>query len=600
MSADPTLMRRTVRHPGGSNGAVRAGRVSWRVVALAGRAEAARLCRSPLVLTGLAVAASLIWWNSRTMVPQWWVWDVQIGSILLTVAGAVLVSAQFAAGRIRRDGATQLYDSYPATAAARSGAYLLGAAGPLVLAVALTGAAVIWLDLLGPVGAPRPAVLAQGLLLVALGGAIGVALGRWLPHPMAGILAVIVLGAAEADLLLPFSGPVHLPGQTAWLFPWTQPVVLRWLPGPTPLIPPTAHLAWLAALTALGVLAALWRSARGHRLPKLTGLTALAAAGCLALAGWSGWAQTRPDAGAQESLAYQATHPAQSEQCTSLQRVRYCAYPGFSHDVARWAAVVNGVAGRLPARPAETLVVRQLVDVDYVQPNFADGYPSAAAAQDGSGLQLSANIARFVFAEDGDPHLISGSSVPPVYVDINWGAGSTASSYQLVLAMQAAWWIAGLPTTWQRSVSYSCGPDCSTQAQISCLPVGQAREAIALWLAATATPATRPAFFSWLRNGPSAEKVGHVWISAYGDASAYGYQPALQFTSQGAALARVMLRLPEQRVTAALATGWPRWLNPRATDAQLAAALGIQLPAVIPPPGGSALNRGQPADPVCR
>ena len=378
MNAGTQTMPTAGRLPG-----QRAGwRVSGRVVLLAGRAEAARLCRNPLVLGGLVIAAALIGWNSRNAVPQWGVWDVQIGSSLLAVAGPVLVAAHFAAGRVRRDGAGPLYDSYPASSRARATAHLLGLAGPLALAAVLESAAIIWLDGLGAVGTPRLDVLAQGLLVVVLGGAAGVALGSFLPNPATAILAVIVLGAAEADLLVPFSGPVQLPGGTAWLFPWTQPVVLRWLPGPTPMIPPSAHLAWLAALTALAAIAALWRAAPRMRLTRLTGLTALATAGCLALAGWSGWTQTRQaPASVQESLANLITHPAQAERCITQRRVRYCAYPGFGPDVARWAAAVNGVLARLPAPPATPPVVRQVVDADIYTPPLIVGYQPTGPSQ---------------------------------------------------------------------------------------------------------------------------------------------------------------------------------------------------------------------------
>jgi hypothetical protein len=566
---------------------------------LAGRAEAARLCRSPLVLAGLVIAATLIWWNSRTMVPQWWVWDVQIGSCLLAVAGAVLVAAQLAASRARRDGLAHLYDSYPTPASARTIAYLLGAAGPLALTVILAGAAVIWLDLSGPVGAPRLTVLAQGLVLVALGAAIGVALGSYLPHPIAGILAVLVLGAAEADLILPFGGPVQLPGGTAWLFPWTQPVVLHWLPGPTSVIPPATHLAWLAALTALAVILALWRPVLRIWRTWLTALAALSAAGCLAVAGWSGWVQTRPvPASTQDSLLGQITHPAQAEQCISQQHVRYCAYPGFRPDVARWATVVNGVLGLLPSLPARTLVVRQVVDTDIYTAPLQVGYERATTVS-----WLETQIGRFIRAQNADPHLIPGSSVPPVYVDTGWGTGSAAGPYQLGLAVQAAWWVASLPTTWQE-IQYHSDPHSLSTAVISCLPDGQAREAIALWLAASATPAARATFLADLNpiNGVqpiTADKVGGTWISVYTGVTGDGYQPAVQFTSQGAALAKAMLRLPQRRVTAVLSSRWPAWLSPHATDAQLAAALGIPLPAVPSPPP-SIISPGQPADPVCQ
>ena len=568
---------------------------------LAGRAEAGRLCRNPLVVAGLLIAAALIWWNSRTMVPQWPVWDVQIGSALLVVAGSVLMAAHLAAGRVRRDGAEELYDSYPAPASARTAAHLLGLGGPLVLAAVLAAAAVCWLDWLGPVGSPRLTVLAQGLVLVALAGTIGVALGSYLPHPMAGILTVAVLGAIEADLLLPFGTPIQLPGGSEWLFPWAQPWILDDLPGATPVFPPEAHLAWLAALTALAATVALWRAAWRRRPTQLTVATALAAAASLALAGWSGWAQIRPlPAAAREDLVNQVTHAAQAEQCVSRQRVRYCFYPQFWPDVARWATAVNGVLGRLPSPPSAPLMIRQVVDADVLT------YPLFFGSQPLAG-QLANEVDQYVNEQAHDPHLIPGSSVPPVYVDLNWGAGSAVGSYQLGLAMQTAWWVAGLPTTWQQAG----GAVSLAQAQTSCLPVGQAREAIALWLAAGATPATRAAFPAALRYGPAATKAGGELISSYVGLPVSGYSPNLQFTAQGAALAQAMLRLPERQVGAALSARWPGWLSPRATDAQLAAALGIPLPpAPLPPPlrlpaksrrpAGSIFGLPVPrADPVC-
>jgi hypothetical protein len=571
-------------------------RLSRRVVVLAGRIEAARLCRSPLVLLGLAIGAALVWWNGRGLVPEWWVWDVQIDSTLLVSAATLLLAAQLAAGRVRRDGAAQLYDSYPTSASSRTAALMLGLVGPLVLATMLIALEILWLDMHGAVGTPRLPVLAQGLLIVALGGATGVALGRYLASPIAGLFAVVGLGAVEADLLLPFSPPVQLPGGTAWLFPWTQPVLLRFLPGPTPTIPPAAHLAWLVALTALAVIAAIWRF---DRRPRIIAVTSVATAGCLAVAGWSGWAETRPLLSAQRSLIYEATHPAQTESCMSKQGVRYCAYQGFQPDVARWATVVNGVLDRLPSRPGRTLTVRQVVDVDFYNP--ADYQPNAS---DSLVLRLDPELGQFVNAEATDPRLVPGSSAPPVYVDINWGAGSATGSYQLSLSIQVAWWVAGLPTTW-KIVSYLSGRTL-IYTQSACLPVSQAREAIALWLAASATPAAREAFLAGGgevapgSTGGVPTKVGGEWVSNYPDGvMVSGYQLSLQFTGQGAVLADAMLGLSARRVEAVLAARWPGWMNPQATDAQLAAALGIRLPAAPRPPL-SMTSPDQPADLVCQ
>ncbi len=57
-----------------------------------------------------------------------------------------------------------------------------------------------------------------------------------------------------------------------------------------------------------------------------------------------------------------------------------------------------------------------------------------------------------------------------------------------------------------------------------------------------------------------------------------------QTTAVGYLLASAMRSLPEQEVTHVLASAWATWLNWHTTDAQLAAALGIRMPAVPAPP----------------
>jgi len=327
----------------------------------------------------------------------------------------------------------------------------------------------------------------------------------------------------------------------------------------------------------------------------------------VAVAGWSGWAQTRPvPARAQDSLIYRATHPGRIEQCVSRQQVRYCAYPGFGSDVARWSAVVDGVLGRLPGRQDRELTVRQ-VDANFSPPSSDGGgyvLPTPAGLSLGVTLQdvglarFNAALGRFIAALSTDPRLVPGSSLPPVYVDLSWARGSAAGPYQFGLAMQTAWWVARLPTTWWRAGAYGCGHGCTQPYQVSCLPVGQAREAIALWLAASATPATRPVFLARVHYGLGGSKVGRAWVASYTGALVAGYQPAVQYTATGALLARAMLRLPPRRVEAVLAGRWPGWLSPRATDGQLAAALRIPMPRAPSPIYGP--DPSQPANALCR
>jgi hypothetical protein len=594
--------------------AVRAGAGGSRLaVLLAGRAEAIRLLRNPLVLLGAVASAALVAWNSWGTVPKWWVSDVQLDSSLLVLAATTLLACHLAAGRVSRDGATALYDTYPMSATARAAAHLIGLAGPLLLAVVVEGAAVAWLDFLGPVGAPRLGVLAQGLLLVALGGALGTALGSALPNPAAAVLTIAALGVVEWDLLNPFGVQVAVPPATAWFFPWTQPVLSGYLPGPIATIPPAAHLAWLAALTGVAAFAGLWRASRGaswrtgwssgSRAGSRSAAAALAA--CVAAAGWSGWTLGHPPtASVTAGLASAITHPAQTERCVTQRGVRYCAYPGFGPDVARWAAVVNGVLGLLPAPPADRLTVRQVVDGGVFQAGPGESFDPAAQGQPGQTLKLPEGVGKFVAAEGTDPALVPGSSYPPVYVDLDWSGGVAAAYYQLALAEQTAWWVAGLPTT-QRIVN-DATPEEMDVLRSSCVPVGQAREAIAIWLSASATKEIRAVFLAgeaWLArlgDPDSALRTTVGWVAGWnGTGATSGYQANLQATAQGGALANAMLALPRQRVEAALGSDWPGWLRPTATDKQLAAALGIPLPGT-PPVDKSMTDPLQPAQPICR
>ena len=399
-----------------------------------------------------------------------------------------------------------------------------------------------------------------------------------------------------------------MPPATAWFFPWTQPVLSGYLPGPIATIPPAAHLGWLAALTGVAACAGLcragWRTGwfPGSRAGSRSAALALAA--CVAAAGWGGWALGHPPtASATAGLASAITHPAQVEQCVTRQGVRYCAYPGFGPDVARWANVVNGVLGLLPAPPATRLTVRQVVDGSVFQTGPGESFDPAAQGQPGQTLNLPKDVGSFVAEEGTDPALVTGSSYPPVYVDLDWSEGNIASECTLGLAEQAAWWVAGLPTT-QRIVNYAT-PAETDVLRSSCLPVDQAREAIAIWLAVSATPGSRAAYLSGeaelgrLEVPDIALRTAAGWVASWTGSWTAGYRANLQATAQGGALADAMLGLPRQRVEAALASDWPGWLRATATDRQLAAALGIPLPPA-PPVDKSATDPLQPAQPVCR
>ena len=590
----------------------------YRVLLLAGRREALWLARSPLVLAGLAVAAWLIWLNDRvhvfayggTQLTFWWYADVSIVACLLAAGGGVLMAAQLAASRARRDQMEQLYASYPASTAVRTGAQLVSVTGPVVLAVAVTGIAWAWLDSNGTLGAPRLWVLGAGLLLIAAAGTIGVALGTWLGHPMAGILVVLALGLIEINLTLSVANPVHLPGGTAWLFPWSDPgSVLATLPGMTVPYPPPAHLAELAALIALAVVAALWRA-----LPRRRALAAVVVA-ALGVACWSGWSQARPVPGSVlAALVRQATQPARVEACQRLRAVRYCYYPAFAPLVRQWAIPVQGVLTRVPRPASAGLTVRQ------VNEDFSLSAPLLSPASLTSIMPvqsaLSAKLGKFDQELPANPSMLAGPRGSPVYTDLSWGTSNPRGASvgqlgaaQLALALSTAEWATGLPTT-GRWVSYGSAAAGGGTVLLSCVPAGQAREAIALWLAAGATTATRAAFTVPLPGGSGATQIGRKWI-ATDQLTGSGPSVGLDATAQGAALAAEMLRLPQRHVDTMLTARWRYWLRPGTTEAQLAAALEVRLPpapAARPQPvgwstgpNGAIIDQQYlPPSPVCR
>jgi hypothetical protein len=560
------------------------------VLLLAGRREALWLGRSPLVLAGLAVSAWLIWLNNRSSdwpmaqlgVGQsgvWWVADVSITACLLAMAGGVLIVSQLAAGRARRDAMEQLYASYPTAASVRTGAHLLSALGPAVLAAVLTAAATAWLDIQGTLGAPRLWVLGAGLLLICLAGSLGVALGSLRQHPLAGILAVLVLGLIEIDLVLSEANPIHLPDGTAWLFPWSAPgFLLNLLPGVTVPYPPPVHLAELAGLIVIATVASLWPVLARRRVVAM-----LAAAG-LAVTCWSGWLEAKPvSATVLNTMAREVTQPADFQQCQLTDGVRYCYYPAFRPLVRQWAVPVDGVLTRLPRASWPVLTVRQVwEDNFFIQPLLS---PTGLTSNGGAPSKQGTAVDKFQQALSADPRLVRSSSVPPVYTDANWGTGRSLGTAQFGLAVSTAEWATGLPTTGHDvsfNHTFADGSRQSGTDALACVPIGQARQSIALWLAAGATPATRWAF---AHAAVGSTQVGKQWVATVATDAEPWSEPSvgLVATAQGARLAAEMLRLPDRTVRAVLGTRWHHWLSPHTTTAELAAALGLRLP---PQPAG--------------
>jgi hypothetical protein len=550
----------------GSGGTARRGAPRLRTVLALAKAEASLLIRSLLVLAGLLAGGVVIWLFIRSVQPLWWDAGWEIGEGQLVLAMAVLVAAQLAAGRARRDAMSDLYASFPATACTRTLAHLTGLAGAAPASLLLLGATAIVVQAHGAIGAPSITVLAGGVLLVIAAGAAGIAIGTRFSHPLAGVLGALVLLLASWE-------SQRFPGAVPWLLPWpsqsNQAGQLGELPGPLAGYPPAgahavelAGLALLAATVALAVTVGRAR-ARG----------ALAAAGTMAVAVicLAGAVQLRPIPTADlNHLVTETADPASVQHCTTAKAVRYCLYPGFGSDLPSLEAPVNGVLAHLPARPGQPLTVRQVVSLSLSDQVLTHGHPKRQMSQWAAQLQRA-------------PGNAATASV--IYLPVgSWpAAGGRLADARFDVAMAAAAWAVSLP------------PQATGNGNVflPCVPVDQAREAIAIWLAILATRPPAGELQDGLRGpgggiGTLGSEVRNTFVPQWvypGSAASYITPAGVpQTTAAGYLLASAMTSLPERKVVHVLTSAWATWLNWHTTDAQFAAALGIRMPSVPAPP----------------
>ena len=517
-------------------------------------AEASMLVRGALVLLGLLAGGVVIWFFISPFEPVWWNTAWQIGSGQLILGATVLMAGQLAAGRARRDGMADLYASFPAAPGTRTAGQLVGLAGAVPASLLLIGASAVTVQVIGAIGTPSITVLAGGLLLVIASGAVGIAIGTRFTHPLAGVLGALVLFGVSAQAY-------RFSAATTWLIPWDfKQDTLGFLPGPLAGYPPAgAHAVELAAIAVLAGIVALAltvRRARGRAVLATAGVVATAVI-CLAAA-----VQLRPiPTAAMSSMVAQSANPASVQRCTTSNRVRYCLDASFASLLPSLEAPVNGVLARVPVRPGHQLTVSQVGDL-VLDPTLTQGDARGQVARWNAQLQRSPAVT---------------SPAAAIYLPIGaWPAfGGRLADAHFNLALATAEWAVRIPL--------------ASKTGVACVPVGQAREAIAIWLAVLATHPSASELQAGLPSGPSGVVVANTPVPTWTYPGAdYGQVDEVvgvppQNTEAGYLLARAMTSLPDQRVEHVLADGWTRWVNARTTDAQLAAALGIPLPSAHVP-----------------
>ena len=182
----------------------------------------------------------------------------------------------------------------------------------------------------------------------------------------------------------------------------------------------------------------------------------------------AGALQLRPIPTAElNHLVTEVADPASVQRCTTASQVRYCLYPGFGRDLLpSLEAPVNGVLAHLPARPAQPLTVRQ---VRVAGPARFDPHPWPSRSGRCPGGTRRCRQA-------------PGNAAPAsaIYLPVGaWpAAGGQLADAHFDVALAAADWAVRLPAT---------GSSAAARAFLPCVPLDQAREAIAIWLAILAT-----------------------------------------------------------------------------------------------------------------
>ena len=200
---------------------------------------------------------------------------------------------------------------------------------------------------------------------------------------------------------------------------------------------------------------------------------------------------------------------------------------------------MNAVLAYVPVRPDQALSVEQAASLFLPDTTLTHGHNPAQV---------------HTWTNQLADALVNHPSQSAIFVGVgSWPAGNTAAATtaRLQLALAAADWAVGLPP--------SAG---SLGTATPCLPFNQAREPIAIWMTLEATHT----------------KV--KGIQDLGGGRSYLAAPGPQITGAGYLLAQAMTRLPVDKVTQILDRNWTTWTDWHTTDAQLAAALGIPLPAV--------------------
>lgn len=522
----------------------------WATARPLARVETRRFLRHPAFISGVVITPWMLS-MANSDVDSWRDASGSIALALVPLGWLTIVAAHLLATRPSRTGTDTLLASLPTPQPVRTVGLLATASAAVLVATVVAVAYVVYLqNQSAPItGAVEWTEVGAGLLIVAGSVAVGVAVGRFFPHPAFGVLGAVACAFIQMRFFEITSWPWYQSEASPYRF-------LGFLATPTSVDPALEirpagwHLVYLFALVVFMAGVALARD--GLRRP----IAALLSAALMTTA-VAAWAQTRPATNAQVTRMVAYLHDPQArQQCETDGPARYCWFANERSLIAGRKQRVEAVLALLPV-PAKADTRRLEVTS---RPPTVTGNSACAPQPYGAGLVPA--VARRMDPERVWP---ADGAVHPGTDRFPCGGRSVNG---LFLAVQTGAWAVGLPAS-------PSGRD------ERCVADRQARSVVALWLGAAASPGGARN----LDQIVSEESTGHLRFADWNDPPMWG----MTFAKADAVMARSILELPRGDVSKALEENWAAIVSPSTSASALASILGVGVPAAAEPlPGAQA------------
>lgn len=553
----------------------------WRVAVAVASVEGPRMLRHPATLLtaalSTAMAVASLWPDPPVLHRD----VVGLTRIVLPMAGGVLVAAQLAASRLRRDEVSPLATIAPSTAAGRTCGVLLGLLWPAAAAALWSVTAVVVLAAAGGVGSPAIGDVLAPSGTVLLAGALGTAVGRWLPWAASGLVTLplvafgLVVGTEVgvrrlvSQRLMPTSdwSPVS---SGEWIEMWPRD--------------PGVHLTYVILVAgALAGIALL----RDRRHVVVTGLVVTCAVGAGVVAAQLLAVWDDPDR--VETLLRDVQDPYARHRCTTQDGIEVCLPAGYEPWIAPIRDQVRAAQATLPTGTSPRPLRVELRGK--VPATLLASLPSDVVTDLPSDLR---ELAARPFVFDGptppEPGVVGLSHLR--------AGGAAGAAQQLDLALGVIGQATGVPLP-ERVAAQHDDLVVGEASDEACEPP-LAAEVLTFALAAASDPASRDALareltarpYGWAQLGDVVVfddvfqlPAGATTVSATTGATIrYGVAGAW---SRGAAT--LGLAVADEVTLVDLHDRWDRWIDPETPADDLLDAVGID---PLPSPATLAAQAG--------